>query len=222
MDQWVSSLLVFVFVFVFIFDVDYFREVLRLVLVGPQTEFSSCAPSPSLNTSNVIVASGKHSDSTSQQIRTKLLGQMWKSKTDKIKWKILSGFSLHLILTSIIWAPFRSLLTFTRTVTRCWQRERFMSKVFLSGKTSPPESWMICSRLTFGDISKKVAKTFLKICGTSSYWICSKPNFPYNESLFDTQKTLGPLSYLVAWPHNLKFLRICYKQDNSVDQEFSV
>ena len=131
-DQWVSSLLVFVFVF--IFDGDYFREVLRLVLVGPQTEFSSCAPSPSLNTSNVIVASGKHSDSTSQQIRTKLL---WKSKTDKMKWKILlkrawgaPGFILLIvILTSIIWAPFRSLLTFTRTVTRCWQQQRFMSKV---------------------------------------------------------------------------------------------
>ena len=67
------------------------------------SEFSSCAASPSLNTSNVTAASGKHSDSTSEANFSDKCG---KKDADKIQPKIpiggrgvsgpqLSDFSLH-------------------------------------------------------------------------------------------------------------------------------
>ena len=57
-----------------------------------------------------------------------------------------SIFELSYYVGLSFWASFRSGSTFTRAVTRCWQRQRFTSKLFFSVETFPPESWMICSR----------------------------------------------------------------------------
>ena len=105
------------------------------------TEFSSCVPSPSLNTSNVIVASGKHSDSTSENFKPHFSAKWEKPQTKSNQnyyslWA--STFRLEFASPLLPWfephnniqAPFRPFLTFTRTVTRCWQQQRFMSKVF--------------------------------------------------------------------------------------------
>ena len=72
--------------------------------------------------------------------------------------------------------------------------------------------------LPLATFSKNVAKTlFLVICATPTGFA---QNQTFSIPLNSIPRKL--LSYLVACPHNLKFLRICYKQDNSVEQEFSV
>ena len=75
-----------------------------------------------------------------------------------------SIFELSCYVGLSFWASFRSGSTFTRAVTRCWQRQRFTSKLFFSVETFPPESWMICSRPPFWqNLSGKIWKNMFTL-----------------------------------------------------------